>query len=43
MSTFSYYFIPSHLNLQIRECKNILKLFFSFIFIPFYSFFLNEG
>ena len=29
--------IPFHLNSQTREEKNILKLLFSFISIPFYS------
>ena len=43
--------IPSHFRLlnkivnfsfYIRERKNIIKLFFSFIFIPFFSLLLNK-
>ena len=43
MFTFTHS-IPSHLNSQIREEKNIPKLFFfSFFSIPFHSLFPNDG
>ena len=37
------HYIHSHLNSQIKKRKNILKLFFSFLSISFYSPLPNDG